>query len=199
MNRYLPAVTPAVTPAIAALLLPALALFPQASRAGNEVYGGLGIGYSTFEIDELDFEAAEFAVRQFLGLGIGDHFGIEAGFVNFGTVDDRVIDQFGQPSVEYTVDTWGYNLTLVGSYPLNSELSAFGKVGMVRWDSEARLKTFPLATKQDGDDLVWGAGLDYRGTDRVRVRVDIEFVDIEFADGWWVLTTSLLYGIPFDW
>lgn len=186
-------------PAIAALLLPVLALLPQVSRAEGEVYGGIGVGYSTYSIDPINFEAAAFAVRQFVGLGIGEHFGIEAGFVDFGTVEDRVINQFGQPSVEYSVDSWGYNLTLVGTYPLNSELSAFGKVGMVRWDSEARLETLPLALKQDGDDLVWGAGLDYHGTDRFRIRVDIEFVDIEFADSWWVLTTSLVYGVPFDW
>ena len=38
------------------LVLPFLSLLPQTLRAESEVYGGFGIGYSTFSIDELDFE-----------------------------------------------------------------------------------------------------------------------------------------------
>ena len=49
----------------------------------------------------------------------------------------------------------------------------------------------------DGDDIIWGVGLDFRGSGRVHVRVEGEFVNIEFADSWWVLTTSVMYSFPF--
>jgi len=181
----------------ALLVLPFLSLLPQTLRAESEVYGGFGIGYSTFRIDALDFEAASFATREFLGLRYGDYVGLEVGYIDFGTVKDRIGVQPGQPSINYEVKSSGYDLSLVGRYPINEELAAFGKLGMIQWDSEATLESFPLSSKEDGTDLIWGLGLDFRGSGRFHVRVEAEFVDIEFANSWWVLTTSLIYGIPF--
>jgi OOP family OmpA-OmpF porin len=179
------------------LVLSFLSLLPQSLRAESEVYGGFGIGYSTFSIDEIDFEAASFATRQFLGFRYGDYVGLEAGFIDFGTVDDRIGVQQGLASLDYEVESSGFNLSLIGRYPLNDELAAFGKLGMIRWDSEVTLEDFPLSEKEDGTDLIWGLGLDFRGSGRFHIRVEAEFVDIEFADSWWVLTTSLIYGVPF--
>lgn len=188
-------------PALLALartcLVVCLALAPPALRAETEFYGGLGIGYSTFEIDSIDFEGSAFAVRQFLGFTWGDYVGVEGGYINFGTVDDRILDQPGQQSLNNGIETRGYNLAVVGRYPFNDELHAIAKLGMIRWDSEATIETFPLPAKADGNDIIWGVGLDFRGSGRVHLRVEGEFVDIEFADSWWVLTTSVMYSFPF--
>jgi hypothetical protein len=181
-------------PAVAALL--ALSLAPPALRAENELYGGLGIGYSTFEVDSVDFEGSAFAVRQFLGITWGDYLGLEGGFIDFGTVNDRIADQPGQQTLNDGIETWGYNLSAVARYPINEELHAIAKVGMIRWDSEATIEPFPLPAKVDGDDILWGVGLDFRGSGRVHVRVEGEFVNIEFADSWWVLTASVIYAFP---
>jgi len=174
-----------------------LGLLPQQLRAESEVYGGLGLGYSTFKIDSLNFEAATFATREFLGLRYGDYLGLEAGYIDFGTVKDRIAVAQGQPSLNYEVESSGYDLSLVGRYPFNEELAAFTKLGMIRWDSKATLESLPLSAKEDGTDLIWGLGLDFRGSGRFHVRVEAEFVNISFANSWWVLTTSLMYGIPF--
>jgi OmpA-OmpF porin, OOP family len=186
-------------PALAGLLaLACLALAPPALRAEDEFYGGIGIGYSTFEIDAIDFEGSDFAIRQFVGLTWGDYIGVEAGYIDFGTVNDKVAVQEGQQSFNDGIETWGYNLSLVGRYPINEELNAIAKLGMLRWDSEATLETFPLPTKVDGDDIIWGVGLDFRGAGRVHMRIEGEFVNIEFADSWWVVTTSVMYSFPFS-
>lgn len=182
---------------LALLVVPLLSLISQQLRAESEIYGGIGVGYSTFKIDSLDFEGSAYATREFLGLRYGKYLGLEAGYINFGTVKDQVVTQQGQPTLVDSVQTWGYNLSLIGHYPLDEELAAFGKLGMIRWDSEATLSTVPLSTKTNGDDLIWGFGLDYRGSGRIHVRVEAEFVNIEFANSWWVLTTSVIYGIPF--
>jgi hypothetical protein len=182
-------------PAVAALL--ALSLASPALRAENEIYGGLGIGYSTFEVDPVDFAGSAFAIRQFVGLKWGDYLGLEGGYINFGTVNDRIADQPGQQTLNQGIETWGYNLSAVARYPINEELHAIAKVGMIRWDSEATIEPFPLPAKVDGDDIIWGVGLDFRGSGRVHVRVEGEFVNIEFADSWWVVTTSLMYAFPF--
>jgi hypothetical protein len=180
----------------ALLVLPFLLLLPQTLRAESEVYGGFGIGYSTFSIDDLDFEAASFATRAFLGLRYGDYMGLEVGYTDFGTVKDRIGVVQGQPSINYEVESSGYDLSVLGRYPLNEELAAFGKLGMIRWDSEASFESFPLSVKEDGTDLITGLGLDFRGSDRFHVRVEADFVFIEFASSWWVLTASLVYGMP---
>lgn len=178
------------------LVLACLLLASPGLRAETELYGGIGIGYSTFQIDEIDFEGSDLAKRQFVGFTWGDYVGVEAGYINFGTVNDKVALQAGQQSINDSVKTWGYNLSMVGRYPLNEELDAIAKLGMIRWDSEATLETFPVPTKEDGDDILWGVGLDFRGSNRLSVRVEGEFVNIDIADSWWVVTTSLMYSFP---
>ncbi|MBL8202069.1 MAG: outer membrane beta-barrel protein [Chromatiales bacterium] len=184
-----------VPPALLALIF--LLLEAPAALAETELYGGIGIGYSTFQVDSVNFEGSAYATRQFVGFTWGDYLGVETGYINFGTVNDRILDQPGQLTLNNGIETWGYNLSLVGRYPLNSELHAIAKLGMIRWDSEATLEPFPLPVKTDGDDILWGVGLDFRGSSRVHFRVEGEFVNIEFADSWWVLTTSLMYSFPF--
>jgi len=181
----------------ALLVASALAVLPQSLRAESEIYGGIGAGYSTFKIDARDFEGSAYAVQQFVGLRYGDYLGVELGFVDFGSVKDRVAVEPGQPSVVDRVETSGFDLALVGYYPVDSGLTAFGKLGAISWDSDVNLGTFPLPTKEDGTDLMFGLGLDFRGSERFHVRIEAEYVDIEFANSWWVLSTSLIYGIPF--
>jgi hypothetical protein len=86
---------------------------------------------------------------------------------------------------------------VLGRYPLNEELDAFAKVGLIRWDSKSTLETFPVATKIDGDDMLWGLGLDFRGSGRFHARIQTDFMSIDFADSWWVLNASVYYAIPF--
>ena len=57
--------------------------------------------------------------------------------------------------------------------------------------------TLAAVNKTDGDDLIYGVGLDFRGSARLHIRVEAEVVDIAFANSWWVLTTSVMYGFPF--
>ncbi len=181
----------------ALLALPILTGVPQKLWAESEIYGGAGIGYSSFSVDATGFEDSELATRQFLGLRYGRFMGVEAGYINLGTASDQIAAPSGPGSVSERIKTWGYDLSLIGRYPLNEELAAFGKLGVIRWDSEDTLGTLALPNKTDGDDLILGVGLDFRGSNRVHIRVEAEVVDIEFASSWWVLTTSVLYGIPF--
>lgn len=183
----------------ALLVLSLLSLLSEQARAEGEVYGGIGVGYSTFKVDSLDFEGSAYATREFLGLSYGDYLAVEAGYTNYGKVKDRVVVQDGEPSLVHSIETSGYDLSLAGRYPLDEELVAFGRLGMVRWDSDATFGTFPVSDDSSGTDFMWGLGLDYRGSGRFHVRIEAEFLDIPFASSWWVLTTSVMYGIPFEW
>lgn len=196
MNRAFPTLAgPARLLPLFVPLLMVAALLSPAAQAENELYAGVGVGYSTYSINDIDFEGANFASRQFVGYTYGDYVGVEAGYINFGTVNDTVLVAPGE-ALNDGIKTWGYNLSLVGRYPLNDQLHAIAKLGMVRWDSKATLEGSSLPVKTDGDDLIWGAGLDFRGSNRFHFRVEGEFVNIEFADSWWVLTTSVMYSFP---
>ena len=77
-------------PALTLVFLMLTALLPRASLAGTELYGGAGIGYSTFKIKDLNFEGAALATRQFVGFHYGDYVGLEFGFTDFGKVSDQL-------------------------------------------------------------------------------------------------------------
>ncbi|MEO7387332.1 MAG: outer membrane beta-barrel protein [Gammaproteobacteria bacterium] len=179
------------------LVLVSLLLSTPARSAEMELYGGIGLGYSTFSVDDINFEGTSLANRQFIGFNYGDYVGVELTYIDFGTVNDRVSLVPGEPSINDGIETQGYDFSVVGRYPLNDELSAFGKLGVIRWDSEVTLETFPLPTKFDGDDLTWGIGLDFIGSGPVRVRVEGDFVNIDLADSWWVLNASIIYAFKF--
>lgn len=190
--------------AIAALAAAGLVVAPASVLAETELYGGFGIGYSTYTVDDLalpgvdfttEFEGSDYASRQFVGFTWGDYVGAEFGFLNFGTASDTVTVP-GPAQTTARVETDGYSLSLVGRYPVNSELVAFAKVGGLRWDSETRAGTGPVPITQDGNGVLAGIGLDFRGRGRVHVRVEGELADIDFADSWWMVTTSLIYSFP---
>ena len=189
----------------ALLVIALVSLVPPALRAESEIYGGVGIGYSTFTVDAsklrsigvgTGFEASGITTRQFVGYRYGEYTGLELGYINFGTLRDQVGYQSGEGSLNYSIKTSGYDLAVIGRYPLDPELAVFGKLGLIRWDSIGTLETFPQSTSSSGDDLIWGLGLDYRGSNRFHVRLQADFVDIQFANSWWVLTTSVMYGFP---
>lgn len=180
-----------------ALLMVLLGSLATAAHAESELYGGMGIGFSTVKVDRFDLEDSALAARGFLGFRYGRFVGLEAGYVDFGKIKDQVMVALYQPSATYSIDTTGYDLSLVGRYPVNNELVAFGRVGMIRWDSKARIDSIGYRASDDGSDLLWGLGLDYRGTDRISLRIEADVVDIEYADSWWMLSTSIIYGFPF--
>lgn len=184
------------------LVLALLGSTATVAHAESELYGGIGLGYSTVKADtvgtahDLNLEDSSAAARAYLGFRYGRFVALEAGYVDFGKAKDQVAVFFGQPSATYRLDTTGYDLALLGRYPVNDELAAFARAGVIRWDTKARVDEVGYHYSEDGSDLMWGLGLDYRGTNRVSVRVEADVLDIGFADSWWMLSTSIMYGFP---
>lgn len=177
-----------------------LLLSPPALLADNEVYGGIGLGYGTVEIDVPigKFEGASVLGKLMVGGHFTDYFAVEAGYVWFGEVDDNVVSDPTLPAANRTVDTTGYDLFLLGAWPLDPDLLVFGKLGLIGWDAEIRDANGTFSEDQDGTDLAWGLGFDFRGTERLRVRMEAEFFDMDFAEHYWALSASLIYAIPVE-
>ncbi|MBN8281074.1 MAG: porin family protein [Gammaproteobacteria bacterium] len=181
------------TPVLAGCLA-AVLLLPGVAAAETELYGGVGIGYSTYKVDSTGFDGSDFGVRQLVGFNWGDYLGVEVGYIDFGTAKDNVGSVFFP--VNQTIESWGYDVSLFGRYPLDEELDLFAKAGILRWDARTNFANSPFSEKDDGDDLLVGVGLDFRGTGRVHVRMAGELIDADFADSWWMLSASLLYSFP---
>lgn len=189
MTRTPPHRTP-----VPAGLLAAVLMLPGAAEAETEFYGGLGLGYSSYKLDSTGFDGSDFGIRQFVGFNWGDYLGVETGYIDFGTAKDNVGSVFFP--VNQTIESWGYDLSLFGRYPLDEELDVFAKVGILRWDARTNFDNSPFSEKEDGDDLLVGVGVDFRGTGRVHVRMQGEIIEADFADSWWMLSASLVYGFP---
>lgn len=208
-------------------LLPAflmVLLLPPALRADSEVYGGLGVGYSTFKADAADipgrpglpgfensqavsdFEGADLATRAFLGVRLGPYVGLEVGYHDFGEPDGQVafIDPENPPTSPFdappssrvATEATGYDAVLMGILPVDRDLSVFAKAGLISWDADTTYGG-GARTRDDGEDLIWGIGAAYRGAGPLRVRIEAEFIDAGFANSWWALSASLIYAVPF--
>lgn len=195
-------------------LLPAvlLAFCPGFAGAASELYGGVGGGFSLLDVKDpplliedtaivlQEFSGSDFTARAFAGFRYGRFVGIEAGYVDFGTVNDDVgaLTQFGETrtTVGAKVDAW--EAFLVGHYPLNQDLTLLGRLGFAGWDYEQELAGGEFDFKDDGTDLAYGLGVRYRAGPRVGLRLDLTYYDADFADDLWSVTASLTYGWTFD-
>ncbi len=124
-------------------------------------------------------------------------------------VQDRQID------TEVEID--GLQVYLVGYWPLGKSLELFGKVGMLAWDRdslvideiavltpvdqptvpEIRLDGEPftqIAVSDDGEDLALGAGVNIAAGERISLRGEFEWFDIEDTSQAWLASVSLLYA-----
>jgi OmpA-OmpF porin, OOP family len=178
--------------------------------ADAEVYGGAGVGYGAQAIDQpplilgpgqvasRDLEGSDLAWQVFAGLRLHRHMAIEAGYVDLGSVKQVVTgidDQFQFVQLTESVATTAIEATLVGVWPLSRDFELFGKLGLVAWDAERGLDG-AITSEPDGEDLAYGFGVDYRGTGRLRFRVQGMQYDLDGFDESIAVTASVYYALP---
>lgn len=133
----------------------------------------------------------------------------------FRPQQDRQID------VETKID--GYQLSLVGFLPLNDQIELFGRLGAVRWDRDTLIIdrigvlrpetsqpaipeilltgeepdgiTFTaLRNSDDGTDLAVAAGIQIKASERVSMRAEVEWLDIDGTSLTVTGMVSLVFG-----
>ena len=97
-------------------------------------------------------------------------FGIEAGYSDFGRPDDNTI----APNVE--VESSSYDLYAVGVQPVTDKLDLFGKLGLVRSDTEIE-ESETSEVSSSSTDLALGFGVEYNLSERFAIRSEFEWVD----------------------
>jgi OOP family OmpA-OmpF porin len=166
--------------ALAAMAQPAFA------RDGGWLVGG-SVGMAETHINDSSsgakFDEEDFAWKVFGGYQFGGWLGVEAGYVDFGSIDTR----FG--SQRYEVDTYGVDAFAVVGLPIGP-IRIFGKAGGIYWDGDVELNGQKIPDNDDdGLDLAAGLGLEVNILS-VAVRGEIEYFDINDDIIMWTVGAS---------
>lgn len=156
------------------------AAFTTAAKAAdNGFYLGAGITQSKIDVDlgnvssvaNIDDDDNKFKI--IAGVRPLDWFAVEVNYVDFGSVDGS----FGPIRGEYRLK--GYDAFALGLFEVGL-VDIYGKAGLVRWDSEARITSLPSAD-DDGTDPAFGAGIQaHFGS--LSARLEYERFNLDDAD-----------------
>lgn len=159
-----------------------------ASGVQADTYVGGFYGISDSGESGLDSDKA---MRLGVGFEVSDTLSFEANYVNLGSydvTDQEVLDVMGYaiesalqgqfPGAEVDVNSMtmpstGFELSLLGEYPLTDKVNVFGRLGLFKWEMEMEgqfvvtmgSQSESLAEKvklDDGLDTVVGVGASYQ-------------------------------------
>jgi opacity protein-like surface antigen len=151
--------------------------------ADNGIYIGVGVGQSTVEVDDVlatdDFDGEDLGYKVIVGIRPLDWLAFEANYVNFGEPDDTVA------GMQLRSEGHGITGSALGFLSLGP-VDLFAKAGLVSWDTEIG------AIENDGTDLLYGAGVQFRLLS-LAVRAEYEIFDIEDVDDANMISVGLTY------
>ena len=156
---------------LAAGLLSASAILTMpAQAADNGIYLGGSVGYSQLSEDILDLDATGFKLIG--GWRFIDWLAVEANYVDFGSMSEDL------GTDELRLDADGYSLSALAFLPVGP-VDLFARVGAFKWDVSLRTDFDRLS--DDGTDLVWGGGVQFRVWS-LSIRGEYERYDLDGAD-----------------
>ncbi len=180
---------------------------PEGTDFAWKLFGGVRYGkYLGVEVGHVDLGTTEDAFPFIIAPILRDVGGTPT---LVRPAQDRQID------VETEID--GQQLYLMGFWPLSEQVEIFGKVGMLFWDRDTliidriaaisavdqpNLPAIQLdgqdwtqtAASDDGEDLAVGIGLHIKASERVTLRGEFEWFDIEGTSQAWLASVSLVFG-----
>jgi len=164
----------------------AVMLFLVAGTAAAQGYIGAGAGLTNLNVcDDLTATGAttcddeDTGLKIFGGYKFNPNFAIEGAWIDLGEVSasDGVVN------VAAEVD--GFQIAAVGMFPINPKFGIFGKVGVFMWDVSATASAPGFGSAQasdDGNDIMFGAGVNWNLTTRFGLRAEWERFDIDGDD-----------------
>lgn len=162
-------------------------------------YAGLGVGQSTMDLSAGDVDAlaaaeglttttsvddSDTAWKIFGGYRLMRNFGIEASYVDYGTITtDSTVTAPVAGTFDIDLDVTAWVIDAVGIVPVADGFELFGKAGIAMWDSEADFSAvaggsaFSGNVDDDGSDFHFGIGASYTLMDNVAVRAEWERIN----------------------
>ncbi|MCW8193463.1 outer membrane beta-barrel protein [Proteobacteria bacterium 005FR1] len=146
------------------------------------IEGSLGKSDQTNSIDGFDAIGGYGDSKAFRGLfAINSAMHLELGYTDFGTAEDSSVDAFGDLLNDY-LDTTAAQVGIRGTIPLGKKLALMGRAGVALWELDYRQtdSAFPGEVYRDADegsDPYFGAGLQLRLQDNLRLGVEYNVLD----------------------
>ncbi len=141
----------------------------QTFAQGNWYLGG-AVSQST--VDERSLDEDDTAGKIYAGYKFNSFVGIEGSYYDFGEISNN--------SSQLEID--GFSLAVVGSIPLTSNFSLFGKVGAHDWDADATGSIASQLISDSDTDAFYGVGVNYDINSNWSVRGEVERYEVEDLD-----------------
>ncbi len=138
-------------------------------------YVGASVGKENLKSGDLgaSFDASATAYKAFAGYRFLKLFGIEGGYVDFGSPNDTTA------GIDLKIDSTAWDLFAVGVLPLGEHVELFGKAGYFRWDRNARLSGVVTGSSSaTGHDPVYGVGAAFKLGRLLAIRLEYERFDM---------------------
>jgi hypothetical protein len=167
-----------------ALIAAALLMASTASiAADNGIYLGASLGDANIEIDQglAQVDSDDTGFKFIAGLRPLDWFAVEASYVNFGEAED------GPFAAEADgISAFGVFFVPVGPVDL------FAKGGLISWDGRVEVDGFGDIFEEDGTDLAYGAGVQFRLLS-LGIRAEYEVFDLDDVEDANLLSIGVTY------
>ena len=166
-----------ILPAVTAILVLASA---PALAVDNGFYFGASVGAGGVQFDQrfdgqrIDYDAGSTGFKAIAGWRFLDWLSVEANYVDLGSGEDRIEGQ------KVETDVSGASLSMVGFLPVGP-VDLFARAGAIDWSADVTLSGLDLKGSDDGTDLTYGVGAQFRIWS-LSFRAEYELFDIADAD-----------------
>lgn len=137
--------------ATATLMLP----FMANAESGLYLAGSIGSASLEEDFDGFNVNDDVASYRLLAGWQLGDAFGIEAGYLDFGTFEQRVDLGGATALTQLSANGWTLGGTLAA--PLTEQFSIVGRAGVFVWDADIAVDGIREAVDDDSNPY-YGAG-----------------------------------------
>lgn len=140
------------------------------------IYGGVGVGYGTFDNEDFldtnnELRDDRMTWQAYLGGRFTPYIGVEAGYVDFGEAD-------GDGGF---LDANGVTAGLGLHWPITDTFTLSGRVGQLWWDSSGTGLT-PIGDFEfddDGNDTFYGVGAQFGQSEGIGLSVRYDFYELD--------------------
>lgn len=132
------------------------------SNPSSNFYLGANLGYSKYK--EINDSAAAFGL--FGGYHINEVLAIDVGWTDLGEATDS----------DAKADSSLLQLGMLGKFPVRTDLTLFGRVGLAMWDYDL---SQPFSDSDSDTDAYFGFGADYSFSGQSAVRFGLDFYSMK--------------------
>jgi len=116
--------------------------------------GYIGVGFGKVDIDTETFDDPT-GFELIGGYKFNDNLAIEVSYVDFGEASDN------EPP-EWKITANSLAVGVVGIAPITEQFEVFGKIGFHSWDIEFKESGFGILAEDDGSDIFYSLGANYK-------------------------------------